>query len=113
MAASIEATKSSLIRAMPAMERPMTAQATPLLQACTGRACQAHQRTDSVKIEGFPDRSEDGKNCVPGFGDLEQIVDYYHPPDNGFALADGKLLHEVTAKHAQGISRSIGSGKNI
>ena len=36
--ASTDATSNSLIRAMPAMARPMTARDLPELQACTGRA---------------------------------------------------------------------------
>lgn len=46
------------------------------LQACTG-SLSVPQRTDSGKVEGLPDKSEDGKNCVAGLGDMGQIVSYY------------------------------------
>ena len=33
-----------------------------------------------------------GNNCAAGFADVGQIVNYYYPPGDGFALADEKAF---------------------
>lgn len=73
--ACTEATKSSLIRAMLAMERPMMAQAAPLLQACTGRACNSNLFSEPVACHvsdlalDSPVPAENGGNVDRGGSD--------------------------------------------